>query len=178
MDVNKDGQISFDELCLHFLPQRPVMPSPLHSPRVARDRTCPEADGSLQASPGGVGGGKAEKISAAKPVATLRDEDFAQLLDEIEADRDEFPVAPHNTLADSDLLGTAAVIGDSADREASVASLLASSDLGADMLEESLPLEDSTALLLSTMEAPTAPSPTPADVDEELSRMLADLNGP
>jgi len=187
MDIDKNGQISFDELCRHFLPQRPDLPSPVLSPKTPRDRSgCRsgvaasagyEISSGFQASSGALGGAR-EKISH---VPTLRDEDFAQLLDEIEADHDDLSV-PNN----SSLLGSGAGGMDTLQREASVSSLLTfnapSSNLdgyGINPLEEPLHLEDSAGILLGTIEAPTPPPPTAADVDEELSRMLADIaNGP
>lgn len=193
VDVDNNGQISFDELCRHFLPQRPDLPSPALSPKTPRERSGYrsgaaesagyENSGGFQASSGAVGGAR-EKISH---VPTLRDEDFAQLLDEIEADHAELSGPNHTSL-----LGGGAGGADTVECEAPVPSFLdfnaASSNLdcsGIHHLEEPLYFEDSAGMLLEAMEAPTAALPsttipsTAADVDEELSRMLADIaNGP
>jgi len=66
MDVDSNGQVSFDELCRHLLPPRP--------PPSARDAATTATPAPAS---GIVTGGAPE---------TLRDEEFALLLDEIEAD--------------------------------------------------------------------------------------------
>jgi len=65
MDVDHNGQISFDELCKVFIP-KPVI-------------------NSGQEAVGGAGGGAGQTPASNRQTRAMRDEEFAQLLDEIEA---------------------------------------------------------------------------------------------
>lgn len=172
MDVDSHGQISFDELCRHFLPPRP----PLPEPRTARHTeirstiTASElgisAPGELPAEAmAGSASERGSQASPARPVATLRDEDFAQLLDEIEADHAESPKAS----------GRPAFAGVEEDplldpRGEPVAAN------ASDVCPPSLP---GMSLLgvhpEATPVADADPEKTNLTMDEELSRMLADM---
>eukprot|EP00747_Dinoflagellata_sp_TGD_P218377 gnl/TRDRNA2_/TRDRNA2_90647_c0_seq1.p1 gnl/TRDRNA2_/TRDRNA2_90647_c0~~gnl/TRDRNA2_/TRDRNA2_90647_c0_seq1.p1 ORF type:complete len:624 (+),score=109.14 gnl/TRDRNA2_/TRDRNA2_90647_c0_seq1:109-1980(+) len=72
LDHNGNGVISFDELCTHFLPARP----PLPSPRTARGHA-----GATEAAEPSHDGPVPLPLRRAVP-----DEDFEHMLDEIEAD--------------------------------------------------------------------------------------------
>lgn len=134
MEVDESGHISFDELCRHLLPSRPALPSPRH-------------DGAVDAAGWHHGG--------APPVQALRDEEFAQLLDEIEgAAHSAPPEDPQKT-------GPPEVVGADVDMGHSITPV--------------------AQMLSPTPEPVNAASNTPNNlsVDEELSHLLADIaNGP
>jgi Ca2+-binding EF-hand superfamily protein len=179
IDVDRNGHISFDELCVHFLPSMPSMPC---------DSTAevPSSDSPARSS------ASEKRFSPARP--TLRDEDFAQLLDEIEADRDKLPLSGNpsrvNTteVIDNDCEGLAfhSQINDYIAFETVSSGLAASST---EAFREAIspkdvgenPEDPATALLFGAcaLENEGRLTPTPADVDQELARMLEDIaNGP
>jgi len=176
MDVDSHGQISFDELCRHFLPPRP----PLPEPRTARHTelrsqiTASElgisAPGEMPTDPMAVGATseRGSQASPIRPMATLRDEDFAQLLDEIEADHSESPkVSGRPAFAGVEEEPLLDPRGEPAAANAS------------DLCPPSLP---GMSLLGAHPEAGPVGDADPEKhltMDEELSRMLADIaNGP
>mmetsp|Transcript_98104 Transcript_98104/g.218821 ORF Transcript_98104/g.218821 Transcript_98104/m.218821 type:complete len:698 (-) Transcript_98104:80-2173(-) len=163
MDVDGNGQISFDELCRHFLPARPALPQ----------RASP-ASGELA--------GAADQgwpLSAAPAVRALRDDEFALLLDEIENDTSK-DLANRSRSLES--MPEAAIFEQmSIEQRQSIAPGIA--EFGG----------ASAAAIFGTGAAspvgelaPMGQSPEPAatggdkmSVDEELSTLLADIaNGP
>jgi len=140
MEVDESGHISFDELCRHLLPSRPALPSPRNMA------------GSDEGWPPGAAGPAA--------VQAVRDEEFAQLLDEIEADHAK--VGSRN-LSRENLSKSGRSRGEAADI-----------DRGQ--------LITPVAQMLSPTPEPvntTSVSPNNLSVDEELSHLLADIaNGP
>mmetsp|Transcript_115000 Transcript_115000/g.330327 ORF Transcript_115000/g.330327 Transcript_115000/m.330327 type:complete len:652 (+) Transcript_115000:189-2144(+) len=170
MDVDGNGQISFEELCRVFLPRPIVGPSSGQDPGTARGTN-----------------GQADQAAARKFV--MKDEEFAQLLDEIEAAHH----ATHAAVAQKDL---------QLERTESL-DLGISVDFAADepvmgvaeaaAVESSPPpavgLADPRVVGLchgaDVEEAwddgpPPPPPPHGLSVDEELSHLLADIaaNGP
>mmetsp|Transcript_1806 Transcript_1806/g.5420 ORF Transcript_1806/g.5420 Transcript_1806/m.5420 type:complete len:611 (-) Transcript_1806:13-1845(-) len=137
MEVDGNGLISFDELCRNFLPARPALPA--------------RAELAGPGSPGGWGPGAA--VPPQKQA--LRDEEFAQLLDEIEADHNKARRAPSYE-ASGKLPGRPHPAG-----------------------ERSTTVTPVAALLSATPEPPVSGTAANLSVDEELSHLLADIaNGP
>lgn len=178
MDMDGNGQISFDELCRHFLPKPDV-------PGQAQEQ-FPGSSGS-----GGQGGIRAR---------ALQDEEFAQLLDEIEADHGrvsptnrEFlraATAPLGVLHSTEQSAEAFDLGE---REVSVSQGALKISTTADLANEleamgvtecggnTLPQEPvlPPGNELAEVSAIHNGSAQMMSVDEELSQLLADVaNGP
>mmetsp|Transcript_68715 Transcript_68715/g.212447 ORF Transcript_68715/g.212447 Transcript_68715/m.212447 type:complete len:397 (-) Transcript_68715:15-1205(-) len=140
MEVDESGNVSFDELCRHLLPSRPALPSPRNL----------NSDG----EPGWSLGATA----SSQPVQALRDEEFAQLLDEIEADHGKVSrIASRDNHSNT---GRPPGEAEETDRGQTITPV--------------------AQLLSPTPEQPPNPSSTNSiNVDEELSHLLADIaNGP
>jgi Ca2+-binding EF-hand superfamily protein len=181
MDVDKNGQISFDELCQHFLPPRPSLPSPSsNSPRTTKGEAS-SADVLFSAP--------STAAPLSKEVATLKDEDFAQLLDEIEADRDALTapreesgiVQPHTEVAgsandvrhSSSSFPTPVDVYDVSDRfgfGASSTEPFSEMPLSLEVEPEDPFLHASAPIVETPVYRPSA-----AEVDEELENLLADI---
>mmetsp|Transcript_32642 Transcript_32642/g.83222 ORF Transcript_32642/g.83222 Transcript_32642/m.83222 type:complete len:652 (+) Transcript_32642:114-2069(+) len=145
MDVDSNGQISFDELCRHFLPPRP--------PISTRDASVAARQG---------------RSATKSAMPALQDEEFAQLLDEIEADH-----------------------GARASPNGSRSPMPSSSEAGPGFSQGAPAGEVATIMVASSAEQPTLvtelepavalqpPGGAEMSVDEELSSLLADIaNGP
>jgi len=91
---NQAGEVSFDELCSHLLPARPVPPCGPRAPAVSAEE---------QGWRPGVVGAVPAPRGPREPA--LRDEEFAQLLDEIEADHAKAP-SPTRRYRGSDVDGS------------------------------------------------------------------------
>jgi len=142
MEVDESGNISFDELCRHLLPSRPAIASPRNM----------NSEGEPGWPPG---------APVAPPVQALKDEEFAQLLDEIEADSSKgsrsFGFGRENVSRSGRPPGEEQYV---------------------DRLQTITPV---VQMLSPTPEPMNASTGTPANlsVDEELSHLLADIaNGP
>mmetsp|Transcript_113565 Transcript_113565/g.355161 ORF Transcript_113565/g.355161 Transcript_113565/m.355161 type:complete len:656 (+) Transcript_113565:110-2077(+) len=157
MDIDNNGQISFDELCRHFLPPRPALAS---GPRA-----------SVSGAGGDGGDGWPPRAANAPPVQALRDEEFAQLLDEIEAD--------HAKAASSE----APERKPSREHPVRAAGRVASGS-GGSVVDRGAVITPVAALLAHSPEpsftvAASSGAPAGMTVDEELSHLLADIaNGP
>uniref|UniRef100_A0A7S1W8M6 non-specific serine/threonine protein kinase n=1 Tax=Alexandrium catenella TaxID=2925 RepID=A0A7S1W8M6_ALECA len=144
MELDESGNISFDELCRHLLPSRPALASP-------RRRGSTDVDEQAV-------GWSPSAAANHQPAQALRDEEFAQLLDEIEADHDA--------------KASEKVVSPKAARE---------NDLNTDHPME----EDDRGQIITPVAQLLAQTPEPMitssnlSVDEELSHLLADIaNGP
>lgn len=130
LDLDSNGQISFDELCRVFL-QRPTV---------------------------GVTNQATEDRSR---VHAMQDEEFAQLLDEIEADQQKGHVEPNGTAVDLDLTANLAAVSADANDVNEPASFGISDGQASETIAE---MHANVGRL---------------SVDEELSHLLADIaNGP
>jgi len=86
---NQAGEVSFDELCGHLLPARPIPPCGPRAPSMSAEEQ----------------GWQPPVAAAAKSTdgrRALRDEEFAQLLDEIEADTAKAPTPTRRLHRDAD----------------------------------------------------------------------------
>lgn len=81
IDGNQAGEVSFDELCGHLLPARPIPPCRPRASSMAAEQLGWQPPGGTDAS---------QPVQGPREPA-LRDEEFAQLLDEIEADHAKAP---------------------------------------------------------------------------------------
>jgi len=143
MEVDESGHISFDELCRQLLPSRPALPSPRNTEGVMDQQAT---------------GWTPRTTVTLAPVQVLKDEEFAQLLDEIEADHAKSSEKVATRLVSRDSLSKTGPPPGEAEQGQTFA-----------------PAE--VAQTVASMPEPVMPSNL--TVDEELSHLLADIaNGP
>lgn len=203
-DIN--GNITFDELCRHFMPARPPLPSPRPQRLADGGSFAPSAKGpgapalnDVHGAAAAVGPlesmhnamlaaaastGSHEMVTSPTKVA-MRDDEFAQLLDQIEADVQNAEVDVEHV--HSDFMGMAGE-GETEDMDGAVSSPVAAVPMEVQVhsLGPTFPLTHANlAHCLAAAATPESIAGTSQEadvslsVDEELTRMLADMaSGP